>query len=245
MLLHISCLSLSLCDPEFVHCRRLTLCKFTLSHQTQRRQMYFLFTLSGQLLWAAHIISVFRAAGTIIAGDGGNGGRFLTCVAWKSRWFKKEKGGRKKKKVWLYGNYVWLAGSQRGVQPFVFIAFAQSEWPPPPFTPLFPPPLCVCCSLSLLRSLSEDWGEPVSSCDEGLLRDAAAVHEPRGWSHTEVTGRRRRSEALKQPHCPRTFIHFNCYTDKRAKGLSLWLCSVCDKSNLKFKYKNTCLPVAP
>lgn len=54
--------------------------------------MYFPSTLSSQLLWAAHIISVFRAAATIIAGDGGNGGRFLTCVAWKSRWLKKKKG---------------------------------------------------------------------------------------------------------------------------------------------------------
>lgn len=62
---------------------------------------------------------------------------------------------------------------------YVFIAFAQSEWSPLPVS---------VCSLPLLCSLSKDWGEPVAPCDEGLLRDAAAVHEPGERRHTEVTG---------------------------------------------------------
>lgn len=52
---------------------------------------------------------------------------------------------------------------------------------------VIPLPLPVS-SLPLLCSLSEDWGEPVSSCDEGLLRDAAAVNGPGGQGCTEVTG---------------------------------------------------------
>lgn len=70
-----------------------------------------------------------------------------------------------------------------------------------PPTPLFlrPPPVSVC-SLPLLCSLSEDWGEPVSSCDEGLLRDAASVHEPGEQRRAEVTGRWRGSVQPNQPH---------------------------------------------
>lgn len=92
----------------------------------------------------------------------------------------KAGGVKKKKEVWLYGNYVWLPQSQHGVQSYVFIAFALSEWSPLPVS---------VCSLPLLCSLSEDWGEPVSPRDEGLLRDAAAVSGPGEQCCTEVTGR--------------------------------------------------------
>lgn len=136
---------------------------------------------------------------------------------------------KKKKKVWLCGNYVWLPRSRHGVPSFVLIAFAQSEWPPS-CPSLLSPPVSVC-SLSLLCSLSEDWGEPVSSCDEGLLRDAAAVHERRGWCRTEVTGRRRGSVEFHQPHSLHIFIIFffftvNYYIHEKSKGLTLWLCGV-------------------
>lgn len=66
-----------------------------------------------------------------------------------------------------------------GVLASMFIAFALSDWHPL---------LVSVCSLPLLCSLSEDWGEPVSSCDEGLLRDAAAVCGPGGQCCSEVTG---------------------------------------------------------
>lgn len=95
-------------------------------------------------------------------------------------------GGLKKKRVgggvvdvWLYSHYVWLPQSQHGVQSCVFIAFAQSEWSPLPLS---------VCSLPLLCSLSEDWGEPVAPRDEGLLRDPAAVCGPGEQRLTEVTG---------------------------------------------------------
>lgn len=56
------------------------------------------------------------------------------------------------------------------------------------------------CSLPLLCSLSEDRGEPVSPCDEGLLWDAAAVCGPGHQSWTEVTRCWRRSVAQNSIH---------------------------------------------
>lgn len=84
-----------------------------------------------------------------------------------------------------------IASKPTGVWSYVFIAFAQSEWPPLPVS---------VCSLPLLCSLSEDWGEPVSPCDEGLLRDAAALSGTGEQCCTEATGCWRGSVAQHLHH---------------------------------------------
>lgn len=57
-------------------------------------------------------------------------------------------------------------------------------------------PLWSLCRLPLLRSLPEDWGQPVSPRDEGLLRTAAANHRPGQSLRTEDARCRRRSVVL-------------------------------------------------
>lgn len=79
--------------------------------------------------------------------------------------------------MWPLGVIAWKC--EWGVLNSMFTALALSDWHP----------LSVSvCSLPLLCSLSEDWGEPVPSCDEGLLRDAAAVCGPGGECCAEAAG---------------------------------------------------------
>lgn len=183
-----------------------------MSDATLRQELNSLFTLTGQpqALSSSHVICILCNAGTIIAGNSRNGGRFLTCVVWSSRWLKEEKG--EKKVSFFMAIMCDCLAANIGCSPLCLLLLpSQSDPPSPP---------CVCCSLSLLRSLSEDWGEPVSSRDESLLWDAAAVHEPRGWCRTEVAGRWRRSEVAARFHL------FQLLHESKCKCLLLLLCGV-------------------
>lgn len=90
-----------------------------------------------------------------------------------------------------------------------------------------PSPPVTVCSLPLLCSLSEDWGESVPPCDEGLLRDASAVCGPGEPSCTEVTGRWRGSVEL----CSRQHSVFLKYI----QVFSLW---IVQRLSVVFDYLN-------
>lgn len=140
-------------------------------------------------LTAAQIISVFCAVqGKLIAHDLWNGCRFKTSVVSESRCFFK-------KRMIIWPLCVIASKPTWGTALCVYC-----------FCPVgLIPPMSVC-SLPLLCSLSEDWGEPISSCDEGLLWDAAAVREPRRWCCTEVTGCWRGSVARNSHHSINTLV---------------------------------------
>ena len=88
---------------------------------------------------------------------------------------------KKKEEVWLYGHYVWLPQSQHGVLSYVFIAFAQSEWPPP-----FPPCVCLQPTAAMLiiwrlrwASLTL-WWRPSADCCCSQWARRATLHRGHG-----------------------------------------------------------------
>lgn len=92
-------------------------------------------------------------------------------------------GGLKKKKCVIVRPLCVIASKTTWGVVLCVYCFCPVRVIPPTHTLLV-----SVCSLPLLCSLSEDWGEPVSPRDEGLLRDAAAVYEQGEQCCTEVTG---------------------------------------------------------
>lgn len=87
-----------------------------------------------------------------------------------------------------------------GCRPVCLLLLPSQSYPPSPSLPV------SVCSLPLLCSLSEDWGEPVAPCDEGLLWDVA-VSGPGEQSWSEVTGCWRRSVASVTQSSPQSILH--------------------------------------
>lgn len=78
----------------------------------------------------------------------------------------------------------------------------------------------ILCSLPLLCSLSEDWGEPIAPCYEGVLWAAAAVCRTGGQCWTKGTRCRGRSVPVllrgttQPPQCLNWWIAITLYDGK-------------------------------